>query len=285
MASALRRSAARPPLAANAALLLATLLLAHRADASGYSASCKSMLAKSRSVINAMVWPGAISIVVNKQLPAAWGSTVSGDTQPNGSYNTTLGVIEYFYGLSGPLDPNPQNSLDRPRITDIEFIWMACNPDSRIVAAEVFMTFLDGRGNLVTKLDLIFTHRYTKKTRQICGYSMTSKRQGLLLPSPTSPVAQAGVMQGICGGITAVCVGPNLQFASFQACVDFMQTIPFGDTDNLDQNSVQCRGLHLSLAIVDPDVHCPHVGPTGGGKCIPHGPESVYAVKKHLSCE
>lgn len=33
-----------------------------------------------------------------------------------------------------------------------------------------------------------------------------------------------------------------------------------------DSDTVACRILHAVLAQVDPVEHCPHVGPTGGGK-------------------
>jgi hypothetical protein len=32
-------------------------------------------------------------------------------------------------------------------------------------------------------------------------------------------------------------------------------------------DSIGCRDWHLGLARFDPAIHCPHVGPTGGGKC------------------
>lgn len=33
-------------------------------------------------------------------------------------------------------------------------------------------------------------------------------------------------------------------------------------------DNVVCRQIHLLLTNVRPEVHCPHVGPTGGGKCV-----------------
>ncbi|KAF3222078.1 hypothetical protein TWF106_005856 [Orbilia oligospora] len=42
----------------------------------------------------------------------------------------------------------------------------------------------------------------------------------------------------------------------------------FGTFDKLWADTVTCRIVHLMLAEVDPDDHCEHVGPTGGGKCV-----------------
>lgn len=32
-----------------------------------------------------------------------------------------------------------------------------------------------------------------------------------------------------------------------------------------------CRLVHVKLADVNPGLHCPHVGPNGGGKCVDEG--------------
>lgn len=29
-----------------------------------------------------------------------------------------------------------------------------------------------------------------------------------------------------------------------------------------------CRIIHVRLVGVNPGLHCPHVGPSGGGKCV-----------------
>ncbi|KAK6500162.1 hypothetical protein TWF481_010514 [Arthrobotrys musiformis] len=51
-------------------------------------------------------------------------------------------------------------------------------------------------------------------------------------------------------------------------CFAQLSKKPFGTFDKLWADSVACRTVHLILAEVDPGVHCPHVGPTGGGKCV-----------------
>jgi hypothetical protein len=47
-----------------------------------------------------------------------------------------------------------------------------------------------------------------------------------------------------------------------------MSSKPFGDYDEVWADSVVCRIIHVILARVRPDVHCMHVRPTGGGKCV-----------------
>ncbi|KAJ7209274.1 hypothetical protein GGX14DRAFT_566458 [Mycena pura] len=41
-------------------------------------------------------------------------------------------------------------------------------------------------------------------------------------------------------------------------------------------DNVCCRFIHLILAAIRPEVHCQHVGPTGGGKCIDIPYNQVY---------
>ena len=51
-------------------------------------------------------------------------------------------------------------------------------------------------------------------------------------------------------------------------CVKTLSSKRFGDYDEVWADSVVCRTIHIILARVRPDVHCMHVGPTGGGKCV-----------------
>lgn len=84
---------------------------------------------------------------------------------------------------------------------------------------------------------------------------------------------------------------------SVDACIASMNSKPFGNYDEVWGDNVACRTIHLILAGVRPDVrssplpftlslivpivfhlrhlmltqkqaHCPHVGPTGGMKCV-----------------
>jgi len=46
--------------------------------------------------------------------------------------------------------------------------------------------------------------------------------------------------------------------------------IEFGTWSDAWSDTVVCRSLHIILAQVRPWYHCPHAGPSGGGKCIFH---------------
>lgn len=119
---------------------------------------------------------------------------------------------------------------------------------------------------------------------------------------------QAATIEFLCTEIQAECTGSNTQYTSNQNCIDVLSAKPFGDWDEVWQDSVVCRELHILLARVDPlvslslalslssyqqpsqiidenelklmgnekQVHCPHVGPTGGSKCVNEPYEQGY---------
>ena len=71
-----------------------------------------------------------------------------------------------------------------------------------------------------------------------------------------------------CGDIMAACAGDNAQYADVHecltSCAGFSTDGMEGDTDG---DTLQCREYHLGAAMADPDTHCMHAGPTGGGVC------------------
>ena len=43
--------------------------------------------------------------------------------------------------------------------------------------------------------------------------------------------------------------------------------VRFGAAYELGRNTLLCRMVHQNMVPFRPGVHCPHVGPTGGGYC------------------
>jgi len=46
-----------------------------------------------------------------------------------------------------------------------------------------------------------------------------------------------------------------------------MATLPFGQAYQLGFSTLQYRMVHQNMVPFRPDVHCPHIGPSGGGYC------------------
>ncbi|KAK0504310.1 hypothetical protein EDD18DRAFT_1345201 [Armillaria luteobubalina] len=62
----------------------------------------------------------------------------------------------------------------------------------------------------------------------------------------------------ICTEAQTHCLGENQQYESYEQCVQF-----------LTKGTGFCRYIHKNMVKYRPEVHCPHVGPSGGDYCIP----------------
>ncbi len=81
------------------------------------------------------------------------------------------------------------------------------------------------------------------------------------------------------------CNGSLQQYDSVSACIQFLMTnVSYGTYDRGDQGNVVCRLIHIKFVPLLPSVHCPHVGPTGGGACTDKTAESYYDAPDFLSC-
>ncbi|KAJ7061662.1 hypothetical protein C8F01DRAFT_1210252 [Mycena amicta] len=83
-----------------------------------------------------------------------------------------------------------------------------------------------------------------------------------------TPPGEAATIASICGLQTQTCVGTNQVYNGMQDCVEQLGKKPFGRYDEAWGDNVVCRSVHVLLTRIRPEVHCMHVGPTGGGKCI-----------------
>ena len=74
-----------------------------------------------------------------------------------------------------------------------------------------------------------------------------------------------------CAVITDACVGDNAQYADEAACIAYCTgagAFPIGTADDTAGNTVGCRSYHAGVALQsDPELHCPHAGPSGGDVC------------------
>jgi hypothetical protein len=89
---------------------------------------------------------------------------------------------------------------------------------------------------------------------------------------------------GICQIVQSRCVvgGPNEQYPTQQACQDYYLSLTDGGWERGDQKDFGCVILHQILTQSRPDVHCAHVGPTGGLKCVSHPQPGFYAQDEEI---
>jgi hypothetical protein len=105
-----------------------------------------------------------------------------------------------------------------------------------------------------------------------------------------NPQVAAQSIEQLCGGTQQRCTGSNSQWSSIDECIATLSQKPYGNYDEAWGDNIVCRTIHLVLTQVRPEVsshphqarvssakadanvlkqvHCPHVGPTGGSKCV-----------------
>ncbi|KAF5346613.1 hypothetical protein D9757_014947 [Collybiopsis confluens] len=92
----------------------------------------------------------------------------------------------------------------------------------------------------------------------------------LHMPDTTDPaiLVTARAAYDICSAHAQYCTGTLRQYRSTESCMDFITNdIQFGDIYQAGQNTGICRYLHSAMLAERPQVHCPHIGPSGGDMC------------------
>ncbi|KAJ3800613.1 hypothetical protein GGU11DRAFT_676902 [Lentinula aff. detonsa] len=72
----------------------------------------------------------------------------------------------------------------------------------------------------------------------------------------------------VCAVSSLYCTGQYQQYESQDACLTFMSTLPFGESWQGGMNTGWCRYIHKNLVQFRPNIHCPHIGPSGGDMCM-----------------
>ncbi|KAF2653470.1 hypothetical protein K491DRAFT_680450 [Lophiostoma macrostomum CBS 122681] len=74
--------------------------------------------------------------------------------------------------------------------------------------------------------------------------------------------------KSICGTHQTYCNGTNTQYASSDQCYEFLtKEIRVGESFELGMNTLLCRSIHEIMIKYRPNVHCAHIGPSGGDMC------------------
>ncbi|KAK0226494.1 hypothetical protein IW262DRAFT_1267219, partial [Armillaria fumosa] len=80
----------------------------------------------------------------------------------------------------------------------------------------------------------------------------------------------------ICNTAMEYCTGDNQVYDSNESCRQFLTNeVPFGEAWQGGQNTTMCRYIHKNIVQLRPEVHCPHISPSGGDVCIPRSYENV----------
>ncbi|CZR57617.1 uncharacterized protein PAC_07506 [Phialocephala subalpina] len=187
---------------------------------------------------------------------------------------------EYLFGLFANLASNP-NSLSLLGIpVSYELLHFAAN-EYITSSATRFMFNFTSLG-IVLPVEIDGWHTWNEKG-QLTQYDASFKYWQWMVdtviaaaapllntttPAATVAALTSGLAASVCATSTQYCTGTNLQYANNTACLQYLtQDIRFGEAYELGRNTLLCRMVHQNMVPYRPDVHCPHIGPTGGGMC------------------
>jgi hypothetical protein len=122
--------------------------------------------------------------------------------------------------------------------------------------------------------------RFDKRNR-IVAFDLAILNAGAAL-DPRSDAERDLRTQGVCLLAATNCPGEfdgDTTGAKAADCIAFMHTKPPGSWNRANSDSVTCRELHSILTSLRPEVHCPHVGKTGGMVCVDVPYESYFDAR------
>jgi hypothetical protein len=142
--------------------------------------------------------------------------------------------------------------------TRVNFTFPAFNNISLPVVINTWMTW-NSAGEM-TQYDVVFKW-------------FGSLFQTLILSLGGSPAEATAktvdkIAKSICNSHSNYCGGSNQQYDSWNDCYHFMtKEIRVGQSFELGGNTLMCRSVHELMVRYRPQLHCDHIGPTGGGEC------------------
>ncbi|KAK0614685.1 hypothetical protein B0T14DRAFT_540036 [Immersiella caudata] len=231
------------------------------------------------SIYNLTVYPNQLPIIGGGGAgvpPGLFSKDVVGRVDPVGSFDGFEDSIEYFFALA----PLPQGNGAFSAITSYKITEFssACAE----VAASVVYLFCSvvnpgspDHGKALAPLKQVAFWRFDDKG-EVLKYDAWIPNLNKWVESTeaaaiTNPQFQAQSIQVICAVTQMRCTGANTQWSSIGECVAGLSQKPYGNYDAAWGDNVVCRSIHLVLTQVRPDIHCAHVGPSGGGKCVGTG--------------
>ncbi|RFU29087.1 hypothetical protein B7463_g7214, partial [Scytalidium lignicola] len=187
---------------------------------------------------------------------------------------------EYMFGLFANLAANP-NALSLLGVPlSYEILQFAANDYITSATARIMFNFTSL--NLMVPVEVGLWHAWNDQG-QVLQYDATFKWFDWLLDyvvdssmplfGVNTTTAAVGVLtdllaQSICATATEFCVGANLQYDNTTDCYNYLtQDVRFGEAYELGRNTLLCRMVHQNMVPYRPGVHCPHIGPSGGGYC------------------
>ncbi|ROW13347.1 hypothetical protein VPNG_05460 [Cytospora leucostoma] len=273
------------------------------ATSSQHSYYAARNLATVQAIYDNTVYPNNAAVVQSQghSVSGLFAGAASGRISPLGNFTGFLDSIEYFFGLA----PLPQASFAGLGFFRAEVV--AFSSECADVASSVVYLYV-GPVNNVTGGLLPGAEAQVSILKQVAFWRFSASGAVLNYEAwiPTlelwnrlitgqdnqDPVVQkAQISRALCPAIQQNCAGHNQQYTNVDDCIEQLSKKTFGNFDELWGDNVVCRQVHVLLTRLRPDVHCPHVGPTGGGKCVNidyrvdyFDDEKLYGTAKPFLC-
>ena len=157
-------------------------------------------------------------------------------------------TVEEFVGSGNLVSVTVTVSMNYPALT-----WISP------VQITTFITF-DQRGR-ISQYDAVF------KWLDWQFATLLQKAQALAGNSSVVGLVENLLIQEICSVASQYCIGDLQQYSSTSDCSTFLSSIRLGEVWELGMNTLTCRVVHRNMVPYRPDVHCAHIGKSGGGYC------------------
>jgi hypothetical protein len=236
------------------------------------------MEAQTRRLYDNMIWPTCLELVQdhffgnNTLLDDLMDENARGRSDPYGEFDSRRTLLEVYYGTV---------SLGQIRVINTVYKKLVTQDNTIAVRVDLFFgEYPDSESTTPTRVYNVTQTAFIAfdpETHLIVSIESTNHNLGKASDTPKSPQVLADncfLIMNIanCNGTN----DPSGFYANATDCYEFMDAISYGTFDDLRTNSVNCRLFHALLAVWDPELHCPHTGKTGGGKCYDVSLEDYY---------
>eukprot|EP01125_Pyxidicula_operculata_P002392 TRINITY_DN1226_c0_g1_i1.p1 TRINITY_DN1226_c0_g1~~TRINITY_DN1226_c0_g1_i1.p1 ORF type:complete len:383 (-),score=45.80 TRINITY_DN1226_c0_g1_i1:22-1170(-) len=264
-----------------------------------------------KSIYNLTIWPYNDYILhtlypskvprpqnyVPTYIPDVFTANASGRVYAFRTFDGPAGIAEYFYALTPSVSTFVLPGELTTQIYDVEvreyFEFPICD-GNKIVEyramsiTDYVITPFNSSTPRLSNASQWSIWRFTPDNKviefnNVQPYYSKSLREGLsraYIGGFHNETYQLRVIDQTCELHTRYCLGSNMQYTNKTDCVDFLRKMrdnyAFGEPDVEVGNNVICRRRHATLTVVNPDTHCVHVGPSGGGQCIDTPTSDLY---------
>ncbi|KAF7935332.1 uncharacterized protein EAE97_008239 [Botrytis byssoidea] len=242
-------------------------------------------------IYNTTIYPNNLPVLANGSTATPEGLfsvNATGRISPLGNFTGFDDSTEYFFALS-PIPGQTGPGILQPNYNaftsyELHAFTSGC-PEVASTIAYLNTTIVNpgspSHGKYVTKIKEIAFWRFDD-TGAVLYYDAQIPNLSLWFAKFTGAdisnvaVQTLDIVTNLCPQIQARCTGANQVYSSELECIATLLAKPFGTFDETWGDNIVCRLVHVVLTQVRPEIHCPHVGPTGGMKCVDYDYNQGY---------